>query len=173
MINHGPVVLVTCGSTPHNIITVAWITPVSHTPPLLAISVGVRRYSRELIDRIGEFVVNVPSAELLGAVWICGTRSGRDIGKFEEAGLTPIPSENVIPPCIAECMAWLECGVRKRVEVGDHVLFVGEVLSATARADAFNRFYRLSPHNRTLHHLGGDHFAIAETVVEAKERRPD
>lgn len=170
MINHGPVALVTCGKVQHNIITIAWLTPVSHTPPLLAISVGRERYSCGLIDEIGEFVINIPSAELLENVWICGTRSGRDTNKFEDTGLTPIASENVSPPLIAECMAWLECGVRKRIALGDHILFVGEILSASVRADAFDHFYHLKSHSQTLHHLGGNNFAISGRIVKAKER---
>ena len=85
LINNGPVVLVTCGRDPHNIITVAWITSVSSTPPLLAIAIGKARYSRQLIDESGEFVVNVPPASLLDSVWKCGTISGRDADKFRAA----------------------------------------------------------------------------------------
>lgn len=173
LISHGPVVLVTCGKLQHNVITIAWITPVSHNPPLLAISVGKKRYSRELIDRTGEFVINVPSTELLESVWICGTRSGRDADKFAETGLTKVASKNVSPPLIAECIAWLECGARKRIELGDHILFVGEILSASVRADVFNHFYHLKPHSQTLHHLGGSNFAIPGRIVEAKEGRLD
>lgn len=170
-INHGPVVLVTCGKLQHNIITIAWITPVSHNPPLLAISVGRQRYSRELIDETGEFVINVPSAELLNSVWICGTRSGRNTDKFEKAGLTKTAAKRVSPPLIDECMAWLECGVRKRIALGDHILFVGEVLSASVRTDAFNHLYKLSHPHETLHHLGENKFAISGRIVAPEGRR--
>ncbi|KPJ51048.1 hypothetical protein AMJ40_01110 [candidate division TA06 bacterium DG_26] len=167
LLNHGPVVLVTCGESVHNIITIAWITPVSHDPPLLAISVSPKRYSCELIEHAGEFVVNVPPVELLKSVWICGTKSGRQRDKWSEAKLTKSPSEVVSPPHIAECMAWLECKVVKSVEVGDHILFVGEVLSASVRKDAFDHFYHLNPPHQTLHHLGRNHFAVAGRIVKA------
>jgi flavin reductase (DIM6/NTAB) family NADH-FMN oxidoreductase RutF len=169
LINHGPVVLVTCGAAQGNIITIGWSTPVSHRPPLVAISVGTQRYSCRLMDETPEFVINVPSAELLRSVWICGTKSGRDVDKFEEAGLTRTPAEEVSVPLIAECMGWLECRIRERVELGDHVLFVGEVLRASARADAFNHLYRLGPSGRTLHHLGGSSFALSGSLVNARE----
>ncbi len=171
LINHGPVVLVTCGKVQHNVITIAWLTPVAHNPLLLAISVGKERYSRGLIDETGEFVINVPPAELLESVWICGTKSGRNVDKFEEAGLTKISSENVSPPLIAECLAWLECRVTKRIEVGDHILFVGEILSASVMTDAFNHFYHLKSPYETLHHLGGNSFAVSARIVKATGRR--
>lgn len=169
MINPGPVVLVTCGKLKHDIITIAWITPVSHKPPMLAISVGRNRYSRQLIEEEGEFVVNIPSTKLLDTVWFCGTRSGREVDKFVETGLSKIDPQFVSPPLIAECMAWLECRVRKKVEVGDHILFIGEILCASARTDAFNHFYKLNPSNETLHHLGGKNFATLGRRIETRE----
>ena len=169
LINHGPVVLVTCGAVQSNIITVGWSTPVSHHPPLVAISVGTKRHSCRLIEEIPEFVINVPPADLLRSVWICGTKSGRDVDKFEETGLTRTSANEVSVPMIAECLAWLECRVADRIELGDHVLFVGEVLCASVRADAFNHVYRLGPSSRTLHHLGGSSFALSGGLVDARE----
>jgi flavin reductase (DIM6/NTAB) family NADH-FMN oxidoreductase RutF len=169
LINHGPVVLVTCGTIRSNIITIGWSTPVSHRPPLVAISVGTTRYSCGLIEETPEFVINVPSAELLRSVWICGTKSGRDVDKFEEAGLTRAPAQEVSVPLIAECMGWLECRVRNRIELGDHLLFVGEVLHASVRDEAFDQLYRLGPSGRTLHHLGESSFALSGSLVDARE----
>ncbi len=169
LINHGPVVLVTCGDDPCNIITVAWITSVSSSPPLLAIAIGKNRYSRQLIDESGEFVVNVPPATLLDSVWTCGRISGRDGDKFALAGLTKVKSENVSPPLIAECIAWLECRVTQKVEVGDHILFIGEPAAVSVRSDAFDDVYHLGHPHQTLHHLGGDCFAISSGIVRPKK----
>ncbi len=43
-----------------NIISVAWITPVSVEPPLLSMSIHAERYSFNLIIEREEFVVNIP-----------------------------------------------------------------------------------------------------------------
>jgi flavin reductase (DIM6/NTAB) family NADH-FMN oxidoreductase RutF len=169
LINHGTVVLVTCGRDPCNIITVAWITSVSSTPPLLAIAIGKTRYSRQLIDESHEFVVNVPPASLLDSVWKCGTISGRDADKFRAAGLTKVESEGVSPPLIAECIAWLECRVTQTIEVGDHLLYIGQPLVVSVRPDAFNDVYTLCRPHETLHHLGGDCFTISSGIVRPKK----
>jgi flavin reductase (DIM6/NTAB) family NADH-FMN oxidoreductase RutF len=133
--------------------------------------VGTKRYSRRLLEDTPEFVINIPSAELLRSVWICGTKSGRDVDKFEEAGLTRAPAEEVSVPLIAECMGWLECRVKDRIELGDHVLFVGEILHASVRDEAFDHLYRLGPSGRTLHHLGESSFALSGNLVDAREGR--
>ena len=106
MINHGPVVLVTSGGRAKpNIITIAWVMPVSKNPPMLAISVGHRRHSHGLITDHGEFAVCVPPASLLDQVWQCGRVSGAEVDKFEAAGLRPSPSREIDTPGIEECVA--------------------------------------------------------------------
>lgn len=65
--------------------------------------------------------------------------SGRDgIDKFKEFGLTTLPSKYVAPPIIAECPMNLECKVVDFHPVGDHDLFVGEVLIEHMDEEALN-----------------------------------
>jgi flavin reductase (DIM6/NTAB) family NADH-FMN oxidoreductase RutF len=66
---------------------------------------------------------------MIDAVLGCGACSGRDgTDKFARFGLTPTLSRRVKPPVIAECPINLECRVVGFHTVGDHDLFVGEVL---------------------------------------------
>ncbi len=83
-----------------NIITLAWTMPTSITPPMVAISIAPKRYSHELIQATGEFVVNVPTMKILKETLFCGSRSGRKVEKFREANLTPAPAKKVKPPII-------------------------------------------------------------------------
>lgn len=156
LVNHGPTVL---ASSQHegvcNIVTLAWATPVSADPAMLAIAVAPARFSHELISKSGEFVVNVPAAQLLPAVWYCGTRSGRDGDKFEAAALTREDGAAVAAPLVAECFAHIECRVVDAPTVGDHTLFVGEAVAARVESDAFDGHLRLEEGYHTLHHLGG------------------
>lgn len=160
LVNHGSVVL---ASSRHeekrSIITLAWQMPVSHSPMLLAIAVGKTRFSHELISRSREFVINVPSWNLLDKVMYCGTNSGRDVDKFKECGFTPLPGEKVRAPLIQECFAHIECRLRNEYEAGDHTIFVGEALAALVD-DGILRDGGVDPGRvKTLHHLGGAHFA--------------
>jgi flavin reductase (DIM6/NTAB) family NADH-FMN oxidoreductase RutF len=163
LINNGCTVLVSCQyHGPPNIITIAWQTPVSHNPPILAIAVGKTRYSHNLILEAGEFVVNVPNATQLEIIELCGSTSGREHNKFEMAKLTAIPAHIVSVPLIGECMAHLECKLHNRIEVGDHTVFFGEVVAASVGEGLFDEFWKLeSDHGRTVHHLGGKCYAVA------------
>lgn len=127
------VVMATCSGRDGkpNIITLGMYMSISHDPPMVCIGVSPKRYSHGLIEETGEFVVNVPSIELEEQMHFCGVRSGRDVDKFAETGLTPIPALKVRPPRIEECFAHLECRVVESHVCGDHTLFIGEVLATT------------------------------------------
>ena len=128
------VVMATCVGRegPPNIITLGMYMPISFDPPQVCIGVSPRRYSHGLIEETGEFVINVPSIGIERETHFCGVNSGRDVDKFKETGLTPVPSKKVRPPRIEECFGHLECRVVGAHVCGDHTLFVGEVLSASA-----------------------------------------
>lgn len=118
-----------------NIITLGMYMAISFDPPLVCIGISPKRYSHRLIEETGEFVVNVPSIGLEEEMHFCGTRSGRDCDKFKETGLTPVPASRVRPPLIKECYGHLECKVVQSYVCGDHTLFVGEIVAASADDD--------------------------------------
>ena len=124
-----PVVLVTCGRERPNIITLAWVGTLCSKPPLLGIGVRPSRYSHALIKATGEFVVNIPTADMVKAVDYCGHVSGRDVDKFAACGLTPEPASVVRAPLIAQCPINLECKVVRTISLGTHDLFIGEVVA--------------------------------------------
>lgn len=123
-----------------NILTVAEIFNLSIADPVwVGIAVREATYSHGLIKGQGEFTVNLPAAGMLRQVIGCGSLSGRDgIDKFEKFGLTALPSKHVKPPIIAECPVNLECKVVGVHRVGDHDLFMGEVLLEHIDEEALN-----------------------------------
>lgn len=142
-----------------NVTTVAWAMPASKEPPLVAISLVQTHHSHALIQESGEFVLNVPTLELLQAVYACGSLTGRSFDKFKKANLTPMPAKRVKAPAIRECIAHLECEVVDKLEVGDHTVFVGKILEAYANMGVFAESYDLKK-ARLLYHLGGNNFAV-------------
>ncbi len=151
-----------------NIITIAWLIPVSIKPSLLCMSIGPTRYSYGLIQNTGEFVVNVASYEIVQQALYCGRRSGRQVDKFAVTGLTPMPAQYVQPPIIAECLAHLECRLEKVVEAGDHNLVIGKVLAAYARQDVLrdDGLYDLT-RAHPLFHVGRNRFTTTrEETIE-------
>ena len=113
-----------------SICPLGWKMNTSGSPPMMAISVAPERYTHDLIVNSGEFVLAWPGEDLAEATMLCGTRSGRDIDKFKEAGLTAMAGAHVQAPLIKECMANLECRVVGQMTSGDHTIFAGEILEA-------------------------------------------
>ncbi|MCX5666329.1 MAG: flavin reductase family protein [Candidatus Omnitrophica bacterium] len=124
-----PVALVSCGNRDRaNIITIAWCGVVCSKPPILTISVRPSRYSSNLIKESGDFVLNIPTQDLLKEVDICGTVSGTDKDKFKLCNFTKIDPSIVRSPMIEECPANIECKVTKILSLGAHDMFMGEVV---------------------------------------------
>lgn len=126
-----PAVMVSCGSEPsaYNILTVAWTGTVCTAPPMTYISIRKERHSYNIIRDTGEFVINLTTEKLAFATDFCGVRSGRDIDKFTQLGLTPIPASVVKAPLIDESPVNIECRVTQIIELGSHDMFLAEVLS--------------------------------------------
>ena len=168
LINTGPAVVATCGPAHSpNGIALAWCMPVSHKPPMAAVSVAPQRYSHGLIEQRGCFCVNVPSVRQLHGLMIMGTRSGRDGDKFAPARFTAQPAETVDTVFIEECPGHIECVVRQAHTAGDHTIFVGEILRAFVESDMFdrNKWTLEQPQGRTVHHLGEEYFGVLNKII--------
>jgi len=141
-----------------NIIALGMYMPISSSPPLVAIGVSPRRYSHGLISETGEFIVNVPTKEIVKEVIYCGSVSGREHDKFKETGLTPIPASLVKPPMIKECVSNIECRVAASYTCGDHTLFLGEVVSAHVKEGLLKETLDVLT-AQTISHKGPYYFA--------------
>jgi len=129
-----PVYLVSCEhSGKKNIISIGMFAYFSGKPTLVGVGIAPSRFSYELIQKSGAYVVNVVDEKLIEAVTICGENSGRDVNKFELAKLTAVPARRVSAPIIEESPLSIECKVVQVTEVGDHVWFIGEVLAVHVR----------------------------------------
>jgi flavin reductase (DIM6/NTAB) family NADH-FMN oxidoreductase RutF len=161
MISPGPVTLVSTSYHDRpNVMTAAWLLPLSLAPVLIGVAVQPSRLTHELITKSEEFAVNLPTIDLLSAVHLCGNSSGRDADKYLSAALTPAEATKIEAPLVAECVGHIECGLVDRIALGDHDLFVGRVLAVQADSEAFDGFWEVSADpGRLLHHLGADRYA--------------
>jgi len=159
-------VLVSCvGKTGKpNVLPLAWAMPTSHFPRLVAISMSPNRYSHALIEETREFVINLPTVDIVKETLACGRTSGKNHDKFSETGLTPLPARKVKAPIIKECVAHLECKLHSQFKTGDHTIFVGEVVAAYANKGAFTDTYNIDE-ARMLYHLGGNVFATLDPKI--------
>jgi len=130
MLNPVPTVMVSCGTVEgaHNIVTIAWTGIVNSEPPMTYVSVRKSRFSHQLIEQSGEFVINLPSEEMTFAMDYCGVKSGRDVDKFKIQQLTPVAGDHVASPMILEAPVNLECVVKEVREYPSHDMFVAEIV---------------------------------------------
>ena len=127
-----PVVMVSCRYNDFdNIITVAWAGTICSDPAMLSISVRKERFSYDMIDKTGEFVVNLVSKDLAFQTDYCGVASGRDVDKFKKMNLTKIDSKYVNVPSIKESPVNIECQVVKKEDLGTHTIFMAKILGVT------------------------------------------
>lgn len=139
------VVLVTSKSAESkpNIITLAWAGIVCSDPPMVGIAIRPSRHSHGLITLSSEFVVNMPTEEILLEVDECGVLSGSDMDKFWNMGLTQLPASQVKAPLIEECPVNLECRVIQVLNLGSHDLFIGQVLATHIDEDLIDERGRI------------------------------
>ena len=124
-----PAVMVSCADDEgrSDIITIAWTGTVCTNPPMLYISVRPERYSYDIIKKSGEFVVNLTTKGLTKAVDYCGTKSARDVNKWEKMNLTAEPSDFIKAPIIRESPVNISCKVEQIIKLGSHDMFLASV----------------------------------------------
>ena len=129
-----PAVMLSCrGTEPgfdrDNLITIAWAGVINTDPPMVSVSIRPERHSHSQIVQSGVFCLNLIGRDLCKATDYCGVKSGRDVDKFELAGLTAEPSNLVAAPGIAECPISLECKVREIYKLGSHDMFLADIVA--------------------------------------------
>lgn len=162
-----PVVMATLGEGDEaNIITIAWTGIINSKPPMTYISVRKARHSHPILSKTGEFVINLCTEELVKATDYCGVKSGRDVDKFKEMGLTKEPADIVKCPMIKESPINLECKVTQVVELGSHDMFMAEIVKVHAAEELFDEEGRMDPVKAGLvAYIHGEYYPIKRTPL--------
>jgi flavin reductase (DIM6/NTAB) family NADH-FMN oxidoreductase RutF len=110
--------------------TANWITQVSFDPKLLAVSVEKGAFTHELIAEGGAFAVCTVDREdraivrkFTKPVEVDAAAKTMNEFPFHDGAVTGVP-------VLDQAVAFVECEVRNPVDVGDHTLFIGEVVNA-------------------------------------------
>lgn len=161
-----PPTLVTCGSMDSsNVFTVAWTGIVNTQPPITYISVRPERYSYELIKSSGEFVINLPTEQLVRAVDYCGVKSGRNTDKFKDMALKIQPSSEVGCPLLEQSPVNIECKVREIIELGTHHMFLADIVKLDVAKELIDSSGRLALEKAgLLAYAHGEYFALGKKL---------
>ena len=160
-----------------NIITLAWVGTVCTNPPMVSISVRPERYSYPILKETGEFVINLTTKELAFATDYCGVKSGRDVDKFKEMGLTPIPASEVKAPMIKESPVNIECKVRQILPLGSHDMFLAEIVAVDVEERLLDEAGKLHLEKAGLMaYSHGEYFAMGKKIgsfgYSVRKKRP-
>lgn len=125
-----PIILVTCVSSQgrNNIITIALTSNIGIDVPSIGIVINGEKYSSRLIRETKDFVVNIPKADNLKEVDICGETHGDVEDKFELTKFTPEDAVIVKSKLIKECPVNFECKLKEVMSYESSNFFIGEVV---------------------------------------------
>lgn len=147
-----PVVLITASHEGrNNVLTANMIAGLSFKPPLICVSLSHHSLTRELVDKSGQFAVNIISPEQLELAEKIGSSTGRALNKFEEFGVDTTPAQVVACPLIKEAHTALECTVERTIDIGTHNLYIAEIVA-----------YRETKEATPLYLFHGSYYAIGE-----------
>ncbi len=131
-----PAALVSCGTMENaNLITIAWTGIICSTPAKTYISVRPERHSYEMLKQGGDFVINLPSVKIAAEVDYCGVKSGADVDKIKQTGLTLSPAQHVKAPIVNECPISIECKIDRIIPLGSHDMFIADIVAVNADSE--------------------------------------
>jgi flavin reductase (DIM6/NTAB) family NADH-FMN oxidoreductase RutF len=117
-----------------NLMTASWVSQVSFDPKLVAVSVEKAALTHELISEGRAFSVNIVSREDRAIVRKFTKPVDVDAAANTLNGF-PFHTARTGAPVLDQAVAYLDCEVRQAVEVGNHTLFLGEVVDSAFQHD--------------------------------------
>ncbi len=111
-----------------NFMTAAWCGIASSKPPAISVAVQSERHTLKGILEHRQFSINVPSVSMAESVDFCGIYSGRKDDKSKLFELFTGDLQQA--PLINACPVNLECQLRHTLDLGSHILVIGEVVQS-------------------------------------------
>ncbi|SFC74709.1 NADH-FMN oxidoreductase RutF, flavin reductase (DIM6/NTAB) family [Flexibacter flexilis DSM 6793] len=128
-----------------NLAPFSFFNAFGSNPPLLIFSPARRvrdntiKHTLENVYQIDEVVINIVNYAMVEQMSLASCEYERGVNEFEKAGFTPIASQMVRPPRVAESPAAFECKVLQVIETGQQGgaanLILCEVVLAHFRED--------------------------------------
>ena len=126
-----------------NGMTLNWATQVSFDPKWIGIGVEHGAFTHELIRAGGVFSLNIIDREDRAIVRKFTKPVDVDFDARTLNGFSYIDGPVTGAPVLAQAVAYLECEVRQPVEIGNHTLFLGEVVGAAFLQDEGTEVLRM------------------------------
>ncbi|MGA9609053.1 MAG: flavin reductase family protein [Rouxiella badensis] len=179
LINHGPTILVSARHEGvENVMAAAWACGLDFSPPKLTVVIDKKAKTRELMEKSGLFVIQVPTVVQAPMTLQLGTETlAQQPDKLVRAGVKLFEFEGFDLPFVEGCSAWLACRlIPEPHNQQTYDLYIGEIIGAWADSRVFKDghwlFETAAPELRSLHYVAGGHFyAIGEEIIVGESQK--
>ncbi len=116
-----------------NVMACEWTHHVSYSPGLIMACIGRNKATEANILKSKEFGVSLAATEQAKLASIAGNNSGKAVDKvkaLQELGFPFYPAKKIGVLMVQDAVLNIECKLIKKISIGDHTLFIGEVLDA-------------------------------------------
>jgi flavin reductase (DIM6/NTAB) family NADH-FMN oxidoreductase RutF len=119
-----------------NFLTIAFFAILSHSPPIVSVSLYKNHHTVRGIKESEAFSVNIPSVNMVKITDYCGIVSGRKVDKSNL--FKSFYGQLNTAPMIEECPLNFECKLIRIIESGNNLIFLGEVVSTYANEEVLS-----------------------------------
>lgn len=130
-----------------NPVTIGWSMIASGEPPMMAIALAATHYSTEAIRQSKCFTLVYPSVEMANDAMFFGSHSGRNTDKFKESNCKTEPAKEIDSLLLTDAVANFECTLVSETIAGDHVIFIGQIVTAHINEEQKKRLYSIAPYH--------------------------
>lgn len=118
-----------------NLATVSWWTYLSYNPYIIGYAMAKTSFSGERVRETKKVILTVPGSEIADVVMGCGTTTGHDTDKIEKFGveMQELPGADIKIPLHTRVA--IECNLKEFHEVGDHYLYICDVVNVYGNED--------------------------------------
>ena len=156
----------------------------SANPPILVFSPSRRgrdsttKHTLDNVRQVAEVVINVVTHAMVEQVSLSSCEYPKGVNEFVKSGLTPLPSQRVRPPRVAESPVSFECKVNQVIELGQGGaagnLVICEVLLMHISETVLNPDGRISPFKLdAVARMGADYYLRAQGDSIFKVPKPN
>jgi len=76
------------------------------------------KHTYENVLQVKQVVINIVNYDIVQQMSLSSTEYGKGVNEFEKAGLTPLASQSIKPPRVAESPVQFECRVNEVISLG-------------------------------------------------------
>lgn len=126
--------ITTDGPIGPNVMACEWTHHISYKPGLIAVCIHQRDATDKNIEATKEFGVNLCSTDQSVMASVAGGYTGKKHNKVDalkKLGFEFYEAKKIKPPMIKGASVNIECKLFKKMKLGSHIMFVGEVVEAS------------------------------------------